>query len=93
MLASLAGVGTMHTGAGCGGKKRWFCSACTYLDELLSLGMVDEQTTQVSWQHIQELMQVILDHHLLLLVFDRLCRSAKRSMSKHMMSRSLQDLA
>jgi hypothetical protein len=39
--------------------------------------MVDEQTSQVSWQHVEKLVQVILDDHLLLVVLDRLCRSTK----------------
>lgn len=75
-VGQLGRVCAMDAGAGCG-KTTSGCSACTYLNELLSLGMVDEQTSQVSWQHVEKLVQVILDDHLLLVVLDRLCRSTK----------------
>lgn len=38
---------------------------CTHLDELCTLGVVDEGGTQVSREHVQELVEVVLHHHLL----------------------------
>ena len=54
----------------------------SYLNQLWALWVVDEEFSQVCWQHIDQLVQVIMDNYLLSL--SRLCCKSCTSSAAHL---------